>query len=209
MKKVDYTDRYISLTEFETPLWAEGLTVVGADEVGRGPLAGPVVCACVSIAQGIVIDGIDDSKKVSEKKRIRLNELIRENCSCVGLGWAWQSEIDELNILEATKKAFVDAYKRAASIKKPDVLLIDAVSGLDLDVRQLSIIHGDARSYLIAAASIIAKVARDAYMIEMDKIYPMYGFARNKGYGTKEHIDALKRFGPCELHRRTFIKNFF
>ena len=138
-----------------------------------------------------------------------MNELIRENCSCVGLGWAWQSEIDELNILEATKKAFVDAYKRAASIKKPDVLLIDAVSGLDLDVRQLSIIHGDARSYLIAAASIIAKVARDAYMIEMDKIYPMYGFARNKGYGTKEHIDALKRFGPCELHRRTFIKNFF
>ena len=88
-------------------------------------------------------------------------------------------------------------------------MLIDAVSGLDLDVRQLSIIHGDARSYLIAAASIIAKVARDAYMIEMDKIYPMYGFARNKGYGTKEHIDALKRFGPCELHRRTFIKNFF
>lgn len=178
--------------------------VAGMDEVGRGPLAGNVVTACVVMPPEPVIPWIDDSKKLSESRREKVFEEIMNCALYVGIGQATPEEIDEINILEATKKAM----REAAAQVPADIFLIDAVTGLDLNGREVPIIKGDATSYAIAAASIVAKVTRDRQLIELDKKYPAYGFARNKGYGTAEHIAALKELGPCEAHRRSFIRNF-
>ena len=191
------------LTQIERELWAQGMSIAGIDEVGRGPLAGPVVTACVSIPRDRLVLGVDDSKKLSEKRREALyDQLIAaaDYCRTCFLG---PEVIDEINILNATKRAM-----ETCGADFRGVFLIDAVQGLNLPGEMRPLIHGDALSYMIGAASIVAKVARDRYMIELDQKYPMYGFARNKGYGTKEHIEALKKYGPCPEHRRTFIKNF-
>ena len=181
-----------------------GMVVAGMDEVGRGPLAGPVVTACVVVPETPVIPWIDDSKKLSESRREKVYEEIMEHALYVGIGQVSPEEIDRINILEATKKAMREA---AASVPA-DVFLIDAVTGLGLNGTEVPVIRGDASSYSIAAASIVAKVIRDRQMIELSMLYPEYGFARNKGYGTKEHIEALKRMGPCPVHRRSFIGHF-
>ena len=189
------------LTVLERGLWAEGLALAGIDEVGRGPLAGPVVTACVSIPQGRLVPGVDDSKKLSEKKRESLFPLLMEAADYVETCFIGPNVIDEINILNATKRAM----ETCAAGFGGDVILIDAVQGLSLPCRARSLVHGDAISYMIGAASIVAKVTRDRYMVELDAKYPMYGFARNKGYGTREHIEALKKYGPCPEHRRSFI----
>lgn len=178
--------------------------LAGMDEVGRGPLAGSVVTACVVIPEEPVLLWIDDSKKLSESRREKVYEEIMKHALYVGLGEVGPEEIDRINILQATKQAM-----RAAAAKVPaDCFLIDAVTNLGLKGKEIPIIKGDATSYCIAAASIIAKVTRDRQMTEADKLWPEYGFARNKGYGTKEHIEALKKYGPCPIHRRSFIGNF-
>ena len=178
--------------------------VAGMDEVGRGPLAGNVVTACVVMPKEPVLPWIDDSKKLSEMRREKVFQEIMDIALYVGIGQAAPEEIDEINILEATKKAMRDAAAQVPA----DIFLIDAVTGLGLNGQEVPIIKGDATSYAIAAASIVAKVTRDRQMIELDKQYPEYGFARNKGYGTAEHIAALKSLGPCPAHRRSFIRNF-
>lgn len=178
--------------------------VAGIDEVGRGPLAGSVVTACVVMPKEPVIPWIDDSKKLSESRREKVFQEIMDVALYVGIGQATAEEIDKINILEATKKAMRDAAAQVPA----DVFLIDAVRGLGLAGQEVSIIKGDATSYAIAAASIVAKVTRDRQLIELDQQYPEYGFARNKGYGTAEHIAALKVYGPCPAHRRSFIRNF-
>lgn len=192
--------------EYEKIEQAKGYKLIaGVDEVGRGPLAGPVVVACVIMPTDDLIDGIDDSKKVSEKKRQKLYPLILEKAICVSIAVVDEKVIDEINILEATKKAM---YEAVAGMKvQPEVVLIDAVK-LDLPCKTVSIIKGDAKSYNIGAASIVAKVYRDRMMNEYAKIYPQYGFEKNKGYGTKAHIDAIKEFGVTPIHRQSFIKNF-
>jgi len=190
------------IAEYETPLWNTGARVAGMDEVGRGPLAGPVVTACIIIPKDRLIPGVNDSKKVAEKKREKLYDLLMENAEYVATGWKTPQEIDSMNILAATKAAMEEAAAGAVGAH----FLVDAVTGLHLPGPCTPIIHGDAVSYMIAAASIIAKVTRDRYMIELDEKYPQYGFARNKGYGTAEHIAALKEYGPCPEHRRSFIQ---
>lgn len=179
--------------------------VAGMDEVGRGPLAGNVVTACVVMPKEPVLPWIDDSKKLSESRREKVYEEIMRIALYVGIGQATPEEIDEINILEATKKAMRDAAAQVPA----DVFLIDAVTGLGLAGQEVPIIKGDATSYAIAAASIVAKVTRDRQLIELDKQYPAYGFARNKGYGTAEHIAALRRLGPCPEHRSSFIGHFW
>ena len=178
--------------------------VAGIDEVGRGPLAGNVVTACVVMPKEPLLPWIDDSKKISEVRREKVFQEILDVALYVGIGQSTPEEIDQINILEATKKAM----REAAAQVPADVFLIDAVTGLGLNGQEIPIIKGDATSYAIAAASIVAKVTRDRQMIELDKEYPEYGFARNKGYGTPEHIAALKNLGPCPVHRRSFIRNF-
>ena len=177
--------------------------VAGIDEVGRGPLAGNVVTACVVMPDAPVIPWIDDSKKLSESRREKVYQEILDAALYVGIGQVSPEEIDRINILEATKKAM----REAAAQVPADIFLIDAVTGLGLKGQEVPIIKGDATSYAIAAASIVAKVTRDRQMLELDKLYPEYGFARNKGYGTAEHVAALKKYGPCPIHRRTFIRN--
>jgi len=189
------------LTELERGLWADGHVIAGIDEVGRGPLAGPVVTACVSIPPDRLVMGVDDSKKLSEKRREALYPLLMEAVDYAETCFIWPEEIDEINILNATKKAM----ETCAAGFGGDILLVDAVQGLRLPCEARSLVHGDALSYMIGAASIVAKVTRDRYMVELDARFPMYGFARNKGYGTAEHIAALKQYGPCPAHRRSFI----
>ena len=191
------------LTEIERALWSEGRVVAGIDEVGRGPLAGPVVTACVSIPMDRLVMGVDDSKKLSEKKREQLQPLLIAAAEYAETCFIGPEVIDEINILNATRRAMETC---AAGFCAPrGLILVDAVKDLRLPCEQRALIHGDALSYMIGAASIMAKVARDRYMIELDAKYPMYGFARNKGYGTAEHIAALKKYGPCPEHRRSFI----
>ncbi|MBQ3484096.1 MAG: ribonuclease HII [Clostridia bacterium] len=202
MAKIDRLAHAQMLLEHD--LQFVGAVVAGMDEVGRGPLAGNVVTACVVMPPEPVIAWIDDSKKLSESRREKVFQEIMDCAIYVGIGQATPEEIDEINILEATKKAM----REAAAQVPADIFLIDAVTGLGLNGREVPIIKGDATSYAIAAASIVAKVTRDRQMIELDKQYPAYGFARNKGYGTAEHIAALKELGPCEAHRRSFIRNF-
>lgn len=185
--------------------WQYVGVVAGIDEVGRGPLAGNVVTACVVMPQEPVLPWIDDSKKLSESRREKVYQEIMDVALYVGIGQVSPEEIDRINILEATKKAM----REAAAQVPADIFLIDAVTGLGLNGQEVPIIKGDATSYAIAAASIVAKVTRDRQMIELDQQYPAYGFARNKGYGTPEHVAALKEHGPCPAHRRSFIRNIY
>lgn len=184
---------------------AYGVTrLAGIDEAGRGPLAGPVVVACCIMPLDEMVDKINDSKKVSEKNREKLFEIIKERAN-YSVSIVSADVIDRINILQATKQAMRDCLDKIAP--KPELTLIDAVK-LDVPHEIQSIIKGDATSYNIAAASILAKVTRDRLMRELDEKYPMYGFAKNKGYGTAEHIAALKKYGPCPEHRKTFIGHF-
>ena len=201
---IDRNARAGELMAYDLQYRQNGLVVAGMDEVGRGPLAGNVVTACVVMPEDPVIPWIDDSKKLSESRREKVFEEIMKHALYVGVGEISPEEIDRINILEATK----NAMRKAASEVPADIFLVDAVTKLGLKGKEIPIIKGDSTSYSIAAASIIAKVIRDRQMIELDKLYPEYGFARNKGYGTKEHIDALKRIGPCPVHRRSFITHF-
>lgn len=195
--------RVKELISFDEPYRLCG-SVAGMDEVGRGPLAGNVVTACVILPPEPPILWIDDSKKLSERRRESVYDDIMSHAVYVGIGQVGPEEIDQINILQATKKAM----EQAAAHAPADLFLIDAVQGLRLPGKQIPLIKGDAQSYSIAAASIIAKVTRDRQMAEFDRLYPEYGFARNKGYGTREHIEALKKYGPCPIHRQSFIGHF-
>ena len=186
--------------EYETHGW-----VCGIDEVGRGPLCGPVVAGAVILPKDCQILYLNDSKKLSEKKRDELYDIIMEQAVAVGIGMATPKRIDEINILQATYEAMRQAI--GALKVKPAGLLNDAVTIPEVEIPQIPIIKGDAKSVSIAAASIIAKVTRDRMMVEYDRLYPGYDLASNKGYGTKVHMEALKTIGPCEIHRKTFIKN--
>ncbi|MEE1009096.1 MAG: ribonuclease HII [Agathobacter sp.] len=180
--------------------------ICGIDEVGRGPLAGPVVACAVILPKDCNILYINDSKKLTAAKREMLYDEIMDNAIAVGIGVVSHERIDEINILQATYEAMREAIGKLSV--KPDLLLNDAVTIPMVDIKQIPIVKGDAKSISIAAASIIAKVTRDRMMVEYDNIYEGYGFASNKGYGSKEHIDAIKEYGPTPIHRRTFIKNF-
>ncbi len=193
-------EKLLRLTQIERPLWEQGLLIAGIDEVGRGPLAGPVVTACVSIPQSRLVPGVDDSKKLTERRREALYPLLLDAADYAETCFLPPETIDEMGILNATRRAMETC---AAGFR--GIFLIDAVDRLHLPGESRSILHGDALSYMIGAASIVAKVARDRYMIALDEKYPMYGFARNKGYGTPEHIAALRKYGPCPEHRRSFI----
>jgi ribonuclease HII len=192
---------------FEKDAYKEGIKfIAGIDEAGRGPLAGPVVAAAVILPENISIRGLNDSKKLSEKQREELYNEITEKAIAYEVGIVDEKIIDELNILNATKMAMEIAVE---SLKvKPELLLIDAVKLDGIQIPQKSIIKGDSLSVSIAAASIIAKVTRDRFIEEMDSVYPEYGFKKHKGYGTKEHIEAIKKYGICPIHRVSFTKNF-
>lgn len=200
--------RLIKLKEIDKEFFDMGMQYVcGIDEAGRGPLAGPVVVASVILPKDSMIEGVNDSKKISESKREKLYDVILQEAISYGIGIIYQEEIDEINILQATKKGLHEAVTNMKI--KPNVILVDALTGIDtLGIPYKSIIKGDAKSYSIGAASIIAKVTRDRIMREWDKIYPEYGFAGHKGYGTAKHIEAIKKYGLTPIHRKTFCKNF-
>lgn len=181
--------------------------IAGVDEVGRGPFAGPVVCAAVilPLEKKNLIEGIDDSKKLKEGERERLAELIKERAIAYKICEVDNKTIDRINILQATKLCMKQAVEGLAV--EPDVVFVDGNFKIDITLPQQTLIKGDALSYSIGAASILAKVYRDRLMCEFDKVYPQYGFAQHKGYGTKMHRDAIREYGLCEIHRRTFIKN--
>lgn len=208
-KKLDAYNKEIQRTykmyEYERQYRDRGY-VCGIDEVGRGPLAGPVVAAAVILPVDHNILYLNDSKQLSAKKREQLYDEIMNKAVAVGVGMANENVIDEINVLNADYEAMKQAISKLDI--KPDILLNDAVKIPGVDIDQVSIIKGDTLSASIAAASIVAKVTRDRLMVEYDDIYPGYGFARNMGYGTSEHIDALKKMGPCAIHRRTFITHF-
>ncbi len=181
--------------------------ICGIDEAGRGPLAGPVVVACAVMPRDSMIEGVNDSKKISEKKREELFEKITSEAISYGVGIIDQKEIDRINILNATKEGLTMAVKELSV--RPDLIIVDALNNIDTEgIPYESIIKGDAKCYSIAAASIIAKVTRDRIMRQWDEIYPQYGFIKHKGYGTAAHIAAIKEYGPCPLHRNSFIKHF-
>ena len=196
------------MKEYENYYYNEGYNYIGGtDEAGRGPLVGPVVCACVVFPKDYENDEINDSKKLTEKKREKLYDIIMKDALSVGVSIISPKVIDEINILEASRLGMKNAYIEANKKIKIDVLLTDAMD-IDLSIPVIKIIKGDAKSISIAAASIIAKVTRDRIMKEWDEVYPVYGFAKHKGYGTAEHIKIIKQEGPCILHRESFIKNF-
>jgi len=199
MDKLQEEKKYLSM----------GKTLIaGVDEVGRGPLAGPVVCCAVimPLGENDIIEGIDDSKKISEKKRVLLAEKIKEKAIAYCIKRIEPKEIDEINILNAVKKCMREAVLGLSVT--PDVVLVDG-NDIGVNIPCEYLVKGDARSYTIGAASILAKVYRDNLMEEYDGVYPEYNFKKHKGYGTKVHIDAIKEIGPCEIHRRSFIKNFW
>lgn len=199
MKK-EYTPKL----EYENKFTAQGYKyIAGVDEAGRGPLAGPVCVASVIMPLDDFIEGIDDSKKVSEKKREELFDIIKQKAISYSIQLVSEKVIDDINILEATKLGMKNAIENLSVT--PDIVLVDAVKNLDVSVATLPIIHGDALSYNIAAASILAKVTRDRLMVELAKKYPEYGLEKHKGYGTKQHIEALKQYGPTEIHRKSFL----
>lgn len=198
-------ERIEAMREFEEK-YESFSYICGIDEAGRGPLAGPVVAGAVVLPKGKRILYVNDSKKLSEKKREELFDVIKEEALSFGLGIVSPERIDEINILQATYEAMREAVNKLSV--SPDILLNDAVTIPGIDSRQVPIIKGDAKSLTIASASILAKVTRDRIMAEYDLQYPEYGFAKHKGYGTKAHIDAIRQFGPCPIHRKTFIKNF-
>lgn len=206
MKKVWNAEEKLA---YERALQAQGVKyIAGVDEVGRGPLAGPVVCAAVimPLDEASLVVGVDDSKKISAKKRETLAEEIKARALCYTVVEVDEKQIDEINILEATKLGMKQALE-SLSIP-PEAVLTDGNMTLDILFPQRSVIHGDALSYSIGAASIVAKVYRDKKMDEYAEIYPQYGFAQNKGYGTAAHINAIKEYGLCPIHRRTFTKKF-
>lgn len=200
--------RLIRLKQTDKEFFDMGMNYVcGIDEAGRGPLAGPVVVASVIMPKESMLEWVNDSKKVTEKRREILYEKILEEAISYGIAIIDQEEIDDINILQATKKGLTQAI--TSMEVKPDVILVDALTGIDtLGIPYKSIIKGDANSYSIAAASILAKVTRDRIMREWDKVYPEYGFEKHKGYGTAKHIEAIKEYGLCPIHRKTFTKNF-
>lgn len=201
-------ERLDMITRYEREYQASGIEYIGGiDEVGRGPYAGPVVSACVILPVGCKIEGINDSKKLSAKMREELFDIIKERAVSVGVGIVDNFDIDRLNILQATYKAMRIAVDNMPI--KPQQLLVDAVTIPDVDIPQRAIIKGDAKSISIGAASIIAKVIRDRMMIEYARQYPQYGFERNVGYGTREHEDAIKKYGLCDIHRRSFTHKFY
>ena len=201
-------ERLNKLKEYEKKLYDKGIKyIAGIDEAGRGPLAGPVVVGCVIMPQDSFIEYVNDSKKVSETKREMLYEKITNEAIAWSTGIVMQDEIDEINILNATKKALTMAIDNLKV--KPEVILVDALEKIDThQIPYISVIKGDAKIYSISAASIVAKVTRDRIMREYDEIYPQYGFASHKGYGTAKHIQAIKEYGICPLHRKSFVKNF-
>ena len=207
MKEKEET-RLLLLKEHENELREKGFkTICGIDEAGRGPLAGPVVVASVIMPANSMIEGVNDSKKISEKKREKIYDQILEEAVSYGIAIIGQDEIDEMNILNATKKGLTVSLQELT--EKPDLIVVDALSGIDtMGIPYESIIKGDAKCYSIAAASILAKVTRDRIMREWDKVYPEYGFEKHKGYGTAAHIAAIKKHGLCPIHRRSFTKNF-
>lgn len=201
-------ERLTLLKQEEMKLYENNIEYIcGIDEAGRGPLAGPVVVGAVILPKDSFIEGVNDSKKISEKKREKIYEQILEEAISYSVGIVDQKTIDEINILNATKlgvKIALEGLKQ-----RPDVIMVDALNNMDtLGIPYISVVKGDAKNYSIAAASIIAKVTRDRIMQEWDEIYPIYGFSKHKGYGTAEHIRVIKENGPCILHRKSFIKNF-
>lgn len=201
-------ERLNNLKQIENDLHQKGFKYIcGIDEAGRGPLAGPVVVASVIMPENSMIEGVNDSKKISEKKREKLYDLILQEAISYGIGIIGQNEIDNINILNATKKGLTNALKELTV--KPDLIIVDALNHIDtLGIPYESIIKGDAKAYSISAASIIAKVTRDRIMREWSTVYPQYGFEIHKGYGTAKHIAAIKEYGLCPLHRKSFTKNF-
>lgn len=201
--------RLIKLKQIENEIYnnEEIQYICGIDEAGRGPLAGPVVVASVIMPKDSMIEGVNDSKKVSEKKREELYDKIIEEAITYGVGIIDEKIIDEINILEATKKGLTTSLQELKI--KPNLILVDALNKIDtLGIPYRSIIKGDALCYSISCASIIAKVTRDRIMRQWDEIYPMYGFEKHKGYGTAAHIQAIKEHGICPIHRKSFTKNF-
>ncbi|MGN1329121.1 MAG: ribonuclease HII [Eubacterium sp.] len=191
--------------EYENKALSEGYNIVcGIDEAGRGPLAGPVYAAAVVLPKGHIIEGVNDSKKLSEKKRELLFDKICSEAICYNIGIATEKEIDEINILQATFLAMKRAVEGLDT--KPDIALIDGNRKPGLDIEECTIVKGDAKSANIAAASILAKVSRDRYMLEMAEKYPEYQFEKHKGYGTKLHYEMIEKYGISEIHRKTFLK---
>lgn len=210
MKRFDVDsekERLKSMYVYEEEYKNKGFEFVGGtDEAGRGPFVGPVCAACVVLKEDFYIPGLNDSKKISEKYREELFDIICGQSVSYGIAMVDNLTIDEINILNATKKAMADAIELMEV--RPDFLLTDFVQLNNVDIPQLPLVKGDSKSASIAAASVLAKVTRDRYMREADKLYPQYGFLKNKGYGTKQHIEALLEYGPCPLHRKTFIKKY-
>lgn len=187
---------------FENELYKEGVTYIArVDEAGRGPLAGPVIAAAVILKKGAILKYVDDSKKLSEKQRMLALEEIKANALAIGIGISSVEEIDQINIYRASREAMLSAIEQLKI--RPEFLLVDAMP-MEIDIPMKSIIKGDEKSVSIAAASIIAKTTRDAYMIEMDKLFPQYNFKQHKGYGTKEHLDAIYQYGPTPIHRKSY-----
>lgn len=194
--------------KYERELNSQNINIIGGvDEVGRGPLIGSVIAACVVLPKDFVIEGLTDSKKLSEKKRDMYYDIIMENALAVGIGRVDEREIDKINIYEATKKAMIMAINEVKSKVNLEHVLIDAMP-LDLDIPTTSIIKGDLKSITISAASVIAKVTRDREMYELDKIYPMYDLKNNKGYGTKKHLEAIEKYGIIKEHRLSYAPVF-
>ena len=206
-KKPSEIERIRRMLRFESVLWRRGnRAIAGLDEAGRGPLAGPVVAAAVIFDQTIFIPGIDDSKRLSPNKREMVFPIIQDQAIAWSVGVISEEEIDRNNILRASEQAMRDAIDALAVI--PDHLLVDGRALPLVETEQTPIVKGDRKSFSIAAASILAKVIRDRLMIKYDRLYPDYGFALHKGYGTKKHVEAVNRYGPCAIHRKTFHIRF-
>ena len=201
-------ENFVDLWCYEREALADGFEIVcGVDEAGRGPLAGPVCAAAVILLRETVIEGLNDSKKLTDKKRRELYDVITQTAAAYGIAFASEQEIDEVNILQATFLAMERAMQKLAV--RPQLALIDGNRARDFGLPVRTIVHADALGASVAAASILAKVTRDRLMEELDGEYPQYGFAVHKGYGTKRHYEALRAFGPCPIHRRTFLKKFY
>ncbi|HHW00042.1 MAG TPA: ribonuclease HII [Clostridiaceae bacterium] len=200
-------ERFSKMCSYENMLYNDGIELIaGVDEAGRGPLAGPVVAAAVILPKDIFIEKLNDSKKLTAKQRDALFDIIRKKAVSYGIGIVDEKCIDEINIINATKKAMDIAISKLNP--QPQTVLFDAIELDNLKIPQISIVKGDQKSISIAAASILAKVTRDRILVEMDSIYPQYGFSKHKGYGTGEHISAIKKYGICPIHRVSYTKNF-